>query len=294
MNVPLNEPLPALNVAASCEVVLFMVPAMNGPPDAVHVTLPMAIELAPDARSPLASTFSVGVPLDRTFAVTDTVVLAGMLGVAVGSASGKLMVVGVSVSSARLATLALIVSVWVVWALAAVAPNESQSAPDAAAESGWSHRTVHSCAAGQTAVLCAPGPVATWGRRCGVEKPCLRCRYPWVDRGWCMPVATRSGWLAARAQTPTVDRLERIVPGRVQGYLLARDSTKSAVRLQICAQRVAGPAAALGRHSCGNEVCRGRRILGPAEFCDASVRPIPAISGSCSRLAKLPEFTTPL
>ena len=55
-------------------------------------------------------------PLVLTLAVTATVELAGMLGVVVGLASGKLIVVGLMVSSARAETVALIVSVCVLCA----------------------------------------------------------------------------------------------------------------------------------------------------------------------------------
>ena len=89
---------------------------MNGAADAVHVTLVIAMELAPEVRLPFARTLSVGVPLVLTFAVTDTVELAGMLGVVVGLASGKLIVVGLMVSSARAETVALIVRVCVLCA----------------------------------------------------------------------------------------------------------------------------------------------------------------------------------
>src|SRR5262249_410890 len=88
---------------------------MKGAPEAVQVTLLIAMVCAPEARSPFASTVRVGLLADpvRTLAVTDTVELAAILGDVVGLASGKLIVVGDSVSSAREATVALIVRlVW--------------------------------------------------------------------------------------------------------------------------------------------------------------------------------------
>lgn len=83
--------MPTLKVAASCEVVLFIVPAIKGAPEAVHWMLSIAIVSEPDTRLPFAGTLSVGVPDERTFAVTATVVFAGIDGVLVGLASGKLI-----------------------------------------------------------------------------------------------------------------------------------------------------------------------------------------------------------
>src|SRR5262249_32938566 len=88
---------------------------MKGAPEAVQVTLLIAMVCAPEARSPFASTVRVGLLADpvRTLAVTDTVELAAIVGDVVGLASGKLIVVGDSVSSAREPTVALIVRlVW--------------------------------------------------------------------------------------------------------------------------------------------------------------------------------------
>ena len=117
--------LPTPKVAADCDVALLIVPAMNGAGAAVQVTLVIAIESPPEIKSPAASTVSVGVLPDPvlTRAVTATVESAGMLGVVVGLASGKLIVVGVKTNSARVDTVALIVriSVSITWAAAGAA-----------------------------------------------------------------------------------------------------------------------------------------------------------------------------
>ena len=68
---------------------------------AVHVTLAMPMDDGPDTRSPFASAFTdhwsvLELPLTTTF--TCTFVFAAIAGVVLGFASGKLMVVGVTVS----------------------------------------------------------------------------------------------------------------------------------------------------------------------------------------------------
>src|SRR5215471_16912143 len=67
----------------------------------------------PEAKSPLARQVSVDTPAAevRTFATTTTEFsVAGIDGVTLGSASGKLIVLGAIVSFARAATVALIVN----------------------------------------------------------------------------------------------------------------------------------------------------------------------------------------
>ena len=76
---------------------------------AVHFTLAMPMDDGPDTRSPFASAFTdhgsvLELPLTTTF--TCTVAFVAIAGVVLGLASGKLMVVGVTVSASVIAACA--------------------------------------------------------------------------------------------------------------------------------------------------------------------------------------------